>query len=253
MNKNFLETIWKKTNSGRVKFAMIMLGVFVGALGLFAFLIKDELPQIFTSTDPDTQKIVLILAALILLMLLSLVVIVGKSLTSAKNGKNVILYDDATSQEEIAKRINSDYNNGRFLLNEPLDIYKQTDDTSGRRLVIADDYILIVYAYHLDDGKVRYIPRDKIYWICAQPGIRGRSSYAARLLVFTEKELIAVDCSDTEHLQLVVAQSYRHIPNVFSHYDPFTLSYELEKTYAKNRAKFLEFYHAEKTARENGR
>lgn len=51
---------------------------------------------------------------------------------------------------------------------------------------------------------------------------------------------------DIEHVEGIADKIYQYIPNVFSDYDPFILSYELEKVFAKDRAEFLKFYENEK-------
>ena len=43
-------------------------------------------------------------------------------------------------------------------------------------------------------------------------------------------------------VQNIAEKIYRYIPNVFSNYDPFILSYELETLFDKNRDEFLNFY-----------
>ena len=70
-----------------------------------------------------------------------------------------------------------------------------------------------------------------------------------QLLIFTEKKIFRVVGVDVEHVQRISAQIDRYIPNVFSDYDPFQLSYELEKLFADNREEFLRFYESEKGKR----
>lgn len=44
---------------------------------------------------------------------------------------------------------------------------------------------------------------------------------------------------DIEHVEGIADKIYQYIPNVFCDYDPFILSYELEKVFAKDRAEFF--------------
>lgn len=94
-------------------------------------------------------------------------------------------------------------------------------------------------------SKVTAIPRDKIYWICAQVGTKG-GPYIVKLLIFTENKIYSLTGVDIEHVQNIAGKLYQYIPNIFSDYDPFALSYELEKMFAKNPVEFLNLYENEK-------
>ena len=83
-----------------------------------------------------------------------------------------------------------------------------------------------------------------------RPGqAQGRGSFRVQLLIFTEKKLYRMVGVDIEHVQNIAAQIDRYIPNVFSNYDPFALSYELEKLFDKNREEFWAFYENERKRR----
>lgn len=77
-------------------------------------------------------------------------------------------------------------------------------------------------------------------------GIKGSSSFIVRLLIFTEKKTFYLDGGNIEHVEKIADELYQYIPNVFSAYDPFVLSYELEKLFDKKREEFLRFYEEEK-------
>ena len=98
-------------------------------------------------------------------------------------------------------------------------------------------------------SKVTAITCQKIYWICAQAGIKG-GPFIVRLLIFTENKIYSLTGTDIEHVQRIAYKLYQYIPNVFSDYDPFILSYELEKEFAKDRAEFLKFYENEKMKKD---
>lgn len=98
-------------------------------------------------------------------------------------------------------------------------------------------------------GKITAIPRDKIYWICAQTGYKGGPFYV-RLLIFTEKMLIDFDGNDIEHTMKVAEDIYQYILNVFEDYstqhDITDLPSVLEKLYHEDRAGFMRLYEEEK-------
>ena len=94
-------------------------------------------------------------------------------------------------------------------------------------------------------SNVTAIPCQKIYWICAQAGIKG-GPFIVRLLIFTENKIYSLTGTDIEHVQRIADKLYQYIPNVFSGCDSFSLSYELEKVFSKNPAEFLEIYKNEK-------
>lgn len=94
-------------------------------------------------------------------------------------------------------------------------------------------------------GRVTAIPRDKIYWICSQTGRRG-SSFLVRIMIFTEKDIFYMEGAEIERYEHIAARLYQYIPNIFSGYDPFTLSYELETLFRKNRGEFLKRYNYQK-------
>ena len=94
-------------------------------------------------------------------------------------------------------------------------------------------------------SKVTAITCQKIYWICAQAGIKG-GPFIVTLLIFTENKIYSLTGTDIEHVQRIAYKLYQYIPNVFSGCDSFSLSYELEKAFSKNPAEFLEIYENKK-------
>ena len=67
-----------------------------------------------------------------------------------------------------------------------------------------------------------------------------------RLLIFTENKMYSMTGVDIEHVERIATQLYRYIPNVFSDYDPFVVSYQLEEIFAKNPEEFFEIYETER-------
>lgn len=213
-------------------------------------MVKVGLKEEIDMADSSTQKIMFIFAVLAVLMIISFLFILLMSFRKAKNGANLIFCYDGYTQEEFAKIINTDYREGNFLINESIYNCHGNEKQYGRRIVVTHSYILIVNSGIIDDGKVRYIPREKIYWICAQPGIKGRSSYVVRLLIFTEKEIYSVEGTEVEYVEELANKIYKYIPNVFADYDTFTLSYQLEECFTKNREEFFAFYERKKKKME---
>ena len=157
---------------------------------------------------------------------------------------NLILPFDGKSKEEWAEIINSDMKENKFLVSEYIFDFKETDKKYGERVILTESYLLLVNVN--DSGKVIVIPREKIYWLCAQPGIKGASSYIVRLLIFTETEMFTVDGVDGEYVEQLAQKLYEYIPNVFKDYDVFKLSYHLQDCFKQNRPAFVLFYEEEK-------
>ncbi len=65
-------------------------------------------------------------------------------------------------------------------------------------------------------------------------------------MFFTEKQTYYMEGTDPGYFESIASELYQYIPNIFSDYDPFTLSYELDSLFDKNREEFLNFYEAEK-------
>lgn len=165
------------------------------------------------------------------------------SILPAKNGRNLILPLEENTREEAAKIINREAAEGKILYEGFMNhntIKKYSD-----RITILPSYLLLIR----EVGKITAIPRDKVYWICAQPGYKG-GPYYVRLLIFTEKKLIDFDGNDIEHTMKIAEEIYQYIPNVFKDYNEQhripNFPYVLEKLYQENRADFVRLYEEEK-------
>ena len=226
MSQNFLEQESTRANRSAKKQVFGGLILLAGLLALLYFLMKDS----FDMNDPSSRQVLVYLGILVGVMLVAVVVRLFKARRTARNGENLALPFNEDTKEAVAGRINREASEGK----KPY----------GERVVLLPSYLLIF------DGnlKVTAIPRDKIYWICAQVGQKG-GSFIVQLLIFTEKKIFRVVGVDVEHVQRISAQIDRYISNVFSDYDPFQLSYELEKLFADNREEFLRFYESEKGKR----
>ncbi len=231
MEQEFLTQHSLRANRKKRKLFTIALVFFLLVGGGLFFALKGSLDM----SDPQDSKLVIMLGILAGILLLSVLYGLISSILPAKNGKNLTLPFKNESKAEATARINREIAEGKLSVDEPI-------DDAGERVYLTASYLL------LDNGmgKITVIPRDKIYWLCAQVGIKGRSSYVVRLQIFTELKMFHMDAADIPHTEEVAQRLYEHIPNIFSEYDPFELSYKLEELYEKDRAGFLAFYEKEK-------
>jgi hypothetical protein len=117
-----------------------------------------------------------------------------------------------------------------------VDEYADYSKPSGDRFVLLPSFLLLC-----SGRNVTVIPVDKIFWVCAQVGIQG-GSYIVQMRVFAEHKMYRIIGADTEHFKMIEYKIQQYIPNVFSRYDTFDLSYKLEELFNKNYEQFLEFY-----------
>lgn len=157
------------------------------------------------------------------------------------NGENLFLPFGEDTKEAVAKKINQEAAEGKLLVEEYIDECAEGKAPHGEKVTLTPSYLLL----GSDRNKITVIPRNKIYWICAQVGQKGGPFYV-RLLIFTENKMYALTGVDIEHVEKIAEKLYQYIPNVFCDYDPFLLSYELEKIFAKDRAEFVKLYEIEK-------
>ena len=244
VKENFLEDVWYQENKSRRKIVSRMLVLAVCLYAFIIFMVKVVLKESIDLSDPSTHKLAIAFAVMGILMIISFLVVVIKSFTMAKNGANLIIPFGGQSREELAQIINTDMREENFLVNEYIGHFKEGDKKYGERVILTQSLLLLVNIK--DSGKVAVIPREKIYWLCAQTGIKGRSSYIVRLLIFTESEIFALDGTEVDYVEQLAQKLYEYIPNVFKEYDVFELSYYLEDCFKKNRRAFMALYEEEK-------
>lgn len=238
MNETFL--VQEAIKAGK-KSRKICIGGFLFFLcvaSILTFALKDS----FDLSDVTSQKLLLAFGALAAVMLVSVFIGMVKSFRVPRKGQNLKLPLKENSKEAVAAVINKEVAEGKLLIDEYLNYFQEGRKPYGSRVLLTESYLMLTEG----TGIFTAIPRDKIYWLCAQPGIKGRSSYIVRFLVFTENGTFSVDGVDVEYAESVAAKFYRYIPNVFQEYDVFQLSYQLEAMYAKNRSAFLAFYEEER-------
>ena len=238
MKQGFLEQESKKANKrNRTRF-LSFLFVYICLVSVISFALKDSIDL----NEYKSQKVVACLVIITGIMLISVVVGLAKAARVATNGKNLILPFKENTKEEVGKIINQEVSEGKIQIDEYIYEFKEGKKPYGERIILLPSYLLLLNGM----GKITAIPREKIYWICAQVGRKGSSSFIVRLMIFTEKKTFYMEGTDVSHVENIAAKIYQYIPNIFSSYDPFVLSYELDKLFDKNREEFLKFYEAEK-------
>lgn len=238
MARTYLEQESMRESARRRK---LFLGAFVFFACVSAFLyfaVGDSLDL----SKPEDKKLVGAFAVLAGLMLFCTAVQVLISMLPAKNGKNMILPLEENTREAVAGIIDREAAEGKILYEGYMNhntIKKYSD-----RITILPSYILLIQGI----GKITAIPRDKVYWICAQRGYKG-GPYFVRLLIFTEKILIDFDGNDIEHTMEIAEDIYQFVPNVFAnlkdHGTP-DFPHKIEKLYREDRSGFLALYEGEK-------
>lgn len=226
------ERVNKATKSSFLK-AIIVL---IAALAVIYFLGKDSL----NLNDFSYGTPAFYLAVLMGILLVCSVIKLTATSKVAKNGSNLYLPYKDNTPEAAAAIIDREAQEGNILVEEYIDGFTEKTKESGEKIVLTPSYLLICGTKGGPKGtsKVTAIPRDKICWTCAQVGRKG-GPFVVRLLVFTADKLYSLTGVDIDHAERIADKLYQYIPNIFSGYDPFTLSYELEELLAKNPAEFL--------------
>lgn len=239
MAREYLEQESIRANASRRN---LFLGVFTFFVCISAFLYFAVVDSIDLS-KPEDKKLFVIFAVMAGLMLFCTAVQLVISILPARDGANLILPLEENSRKAVAEIINREAAEGKILYEGFMNhntIRKYSD-----RITVLPSYVLLIR----EIGKITAIPRDKIYWICAQPGYKG-GPYYVRLLLFTEKKLIDFDGNDMEHTMEVAENLHQYIPNVFNGYIAqqgiMEVSHALEKLYQEDRAGFMRLYEEEK-------
>lgn len=235
MGINFLEQESKQANAKLRKRLSITMPVFICLIAFIGFAIKDSLGD-----DYESRKVVFCLIGLCALMLVFFIIGLILSGRTAHNGKNLRLPFEDRTKEQAADIINREMAEEKDFVNEYIYDFSDGKKPYGEKVILLPSYLLLCR-----NGIITAIPHDKIYWLCSQYGIKGRSSYVVRLLVFTEEGVYSMDGVEPDHVDEIAHRLYRYLPDAFSGYDVFKLSYELEKLYDKNRAGFVELYQQE--------
>ena len=237
MKQGYLEQESKRINETVRRRLIKSCIAFIILIVFLYFLLKSSLDV----NDPSSQTIFSALKMLTGVFFLALVVGLFRTSRAATNGRNLVLPFGEAEKAEAAQIIDQEAAEGKIQVEEYIYDIPQGKRPYGEKIVLTPSYLVLFG----DGSRVRAIPRDKIYWICAQVGQKG-GPFVVQLQIYTEKKIFTMVGVDIEHVQNIAEKIYRYMPNVFCDYDPFILSYELEKLFAKNREGFFEFYENEK-------
>ncbi len=234
MERNFLEQESLKANGKRRKL-FISLFVFFVCVSIFLYFMTRNA---FNLSDHRDFKLAVLFFALAGFMVFCTGLGLVVSLRPMKNGKNLTLPYEEDTKEAVAKIINQEVAQGKVLYEGYMNA-----DTIGKyndRVILLPSYLLLIENL----GGIMAIPRDKIYWLCAQVGRKGGPFYV-RLLLFTEEQILFFEGNDVDRIKEIADGLYQYIPNVFAKYDAQELSYSLEKLFRENRDEFWKFYQKE--------
>lgn len=237
MKQGYLEQESKRINETVRRRLIKSCIAFIILIVFLYFLLKSSLDV----NDPSSQTIFSALKMLTGIFFLALVVGLFRTSRAATNGRNLVLPFGEAEKAEVARIIDQEAAEGKIQVEEYIYDIPQGKRPYGEKIVLTPSYLVLLG----DGSRVRAIPRDKIYWICAQVGQKG-GPFVVQLQIYTEKKIFTMVGVEIEHVQNIAEKIYRYMPNVFCDYDPFILSYELEKLFAKNREEFLKFYEDEK-------
>lgn len=246
MKQGYFAQEAERVNKATRKTQLRLTIVFICLLAIIYFLAKDSID--FSDTSYGSISFyVIILAGLVVVC--SVIKLVATS-RPAVNGNNLLLPYEENTKEAVGRIIDSEALDGKILVEENIEKVADVKKAAGEKIVLLPSYLLLCGMKGGPKGtsKVTAIPRDKICWICAQAGQKG-GPFIVRLLIFTENKIFSLEGTDIPHVQSIADKLYQYIPNVFSAYDPFVVSYELEKKFKKNPAEFWEIYESEKKKR----
>ena len=161
----------------------------------------------------------------------------------ATKGENLILPYGVLTPEAVARCVDQEAMDGNILVDEYINEFADRKKAHGDKIVLTPSYLLLCTVKRGVSGtsQITAIPINKIYWLCAQVGRKG-GPFKVRLLVFAENKVFTLEGVDIEHAKAIADKLYHYIPNVFSCYDPFDISYGFEESYDKDPRVFLTLY-----------
>lgn len=233
MKEKFLVKESKRIHKATRRRLRICTLLFVCFMVLLYVLLQDE----FARNPSFKNTIYSIGIVLIVIVVCADVIGTIRTRKADAQGENLILPYQDGSKQEIAEKINQDAANG-LLFEEYIYEFPEGKKPYGEKIVLTSSYLLLC------STKITVIPRDKIYWTCAQVGYKG-GPYRVRFLVFTVKKVFEVIGVDIEHVEALANQLYEYLPNIFAGYDDdFNFSYQLEELYTKDHYEFMRLYEA---------
>lgn len=242
MKQGYLERESARMNRHARKTVIKAAIVFLCGSAVIYFLGKDSIDF----SDISFGTVPFIMAVLAGLMAVCLVINLIAASRTAKNGSNLYLpYGDRT-QEEAGEIIDREALEGKILVEEFIDEFNDPEKACGEKVVLTPSYLLICGVKGgVRNANITAIPRDRICWICPQAGCKG-GPFIVRLLIFTDQKLYTLTGTEVSYVERIADKLYQYIPNIFSGYDPFVLSYKLEEIFKRNPADFLEICEEEK-------
>lgn len=239
------------------KYFLILETVVVVLIAVIGYALKDT----FDLNDYRDKKILVCLIVIAAIMLASGFIALFRFRTW-RNGENLDLMFQGEAKAAVAERVNREISEGRILFDEYVyeDSVRKGKRTTGERLILTPSYLLICRTLPnaSPNGRVFAIPTNKIYCVCAQVGEKGRSSFMARLQVYTEKEIRYIDGGGCEWIETLADKLHQYIPDVFpaavvaellpegykkdAEYTLFRFPYYLETLFEKDRASFVQLY-----------
>ncbi len=249
MKQGYLAQESLRVNRAARKTLVRTIALFLCALAVLYFLGKDSI----NFSDISYGSISFYLVILVALTLVCSVIKLIATSRPAVNGSNLVLPFGDSTKEAAGAVIDREALEGKILVDEFIDQFTDPNKANGEKVVLTPSYLLLcgVKGGPKSTSKVTAIPFHKIYWVCAQAGTKG-GPFIVKLLIFTENKIYSLTGTDIRHVQSIADKLYQYIPNVFSDYDPFVLSYEFEKLFAKNPAEFFKIYEIEKKKASSG-
>lgn len=249
MKQGYLAQESARMNRATRKMLITWMVVLICALSIIYFLGKDSLDL----GDMSFGSISFYLVILVGIILFCSVIKIIATSRPAVNGNNLYLPYGDNTQAAAGAIIDREAAEGRLLVDEYIFEFKDPSKASGEKVALTPSYLMLCGLRGGPKGtsKVMAIPVNKILWVCAQVGTKG-GPYVVRLLIFTENKIYDLVGTDIEHVQHIADKIYQYIPNLFSGYDPFVISYELEALFEKNRAEFLNICETEKKKAASG-
>lgn len=243
MKQGYLAQESERVNQATRKTQLRLTILFVCLLAVIYFLGKDSIDFGDMSNGSVSFYIVISIG---IVLVCSVIKLIATGRTAA-DGNNLFLPYEEGTKVEVGKIIDSEALDGKILVEENIENVADVKKAAGEKIVLLPSYMLLCGTKGGPKGnsKVTAIPRDKICWICAQVGQKG-GPFIVKLLIFTENKIFSLTGTDIAHVQGIADKLYQYIPNIFSGYDPFVVSYELEKKFTKNPAEFWDIYESEK-------
>lgn len=230
MKEKFLVAESKRIHKATRKRLLICSIIAICSLTFLYFALKDELDM-----QKEVDKMIMIVG-IILVVILVLADVIGllRTRKADTHGENLILPFAEGTKEEIVEKINREADEA-ILYEEYISEFPEGKTPHGEKVVLTASYLLLC------NTKVTAIPRDKIYWVCAQVGYKG-GPFRVRFLVFTQKKLFEIVGVDIPHVEALAEHLYAYIPNIFPGIDDFTFTYRIEELYTNDRYQFLRLY-----------